>query len=113
MQIGQARKFALSLPGATEQPHFDKSSFRVGRKIFATVPSGNEYLHLFLDGDEIRACIAQDPSVFEELWWGKRLVGLRVFLPRADADQVRELLQEAWQRKATQRQRFDADTHEV
>jgi predicted DNA-binding protein (MmcQ/YjbR family) len=29
------QKMALSFPGATEQPHFDKTSFRAG-KIFAT-----------------------------------------------------------------------------
>ena len=31
------RKIALSLGNVTEQPHFDKTSFRVGTKIFATL----------------------------------------------------------------------------
>lgn len=31
------RQMALSFPGATEQPHFDKTSFRIKRKIFATL----------------------------------------------------------------------------
>jgi hypothetical protein len=31
------RKMALSLPGAEEHPHFDHPSFRVGKKIFATL----------------------------------------------------------------------------
>lgn len=30
------RKLALSFPEATEEPHFEKISFRVKRKIFAT-----------------------------------------------------------------------------
>lgn len=30
------RKMALALPDTTEQPHFEKNSFRVGKKIFAT-----------------------------------------------------------------------------
>ena len=30
------RKLALSFPGATEEPHFEKTSFRVKKKIFAT-----------------------------------------------------------------------------
>lgn len=30
------RKLALSFPEATEEPHFEKTSFRVKRKIFAT-----------------------------------------------------------------------------
>jgi hypothetical protein len=31
------RKLALSFPGATEAPHFERTSFRVGTKIFATL----------------------------------------------------------------------------
>ena len=31
------REIALSLPETTEQPHFEKTSFRVGKKIFATL----------------------------------------------------------------------------
>ena len=35
-----ARRFALSLTGASEEPHFGIASFRVNRRIFASVPSG-------------------------------------------------------------------------
>jgi len=31
------RKLAMSLPGTTESPHFDKASFRANNKIFATL----------------------------------------------------------------------------
>jgi hypothetical protein len=31
------RQMALSLPGTVEQPHFEKTSFRVNKKIFATL----------------------------------------------------------------------------
>ena len=34
--IDTLRKLALSLPEATEDPHFEKTSFRVKKKIFAT-----------------------------------------------------------------------------
>ncbi|OYX27273.1 MAG: hypothetical protein B7Z06_04480 [Flavobacteriales bacterium 32-35-8] len=34
--IDQLRKIALSFPEATEAPHFEKISFRVKKKIFAT-----------------------------------------------------------------------------
>lgn len=50
------RKIALSLPEATEEPHFEKTSFRVGKKIFATY-----------DAKENRCCIklsAADQDVF-------------------------------------------------
>ena len=31
------KKMALAFEGATEQPHFEKTSFRVNKKIFATL----------------------------------------------------------------------------
>lgn len=34
--IDYLRQLALSFPEATEQGHFEKTSFRVGKKIFAT-----------------------------------------------------------------------------
>ncbi len=36
MTLQQLRTFALSLPETTEEPHFEKTSFRVKKKIFAT-----------------------------------------------------------------------------
>jgi hypothetical protein len=35
--IDAIRQIALSLPQVTEQPHFEKTSFRVNKNIFATV----------------------------------------------------------------------------
>lgn len=36
ISIDTLRKLALSFPETSEQPHFEKISFRVGKKIFAT-----------------------------------------------------------------------------
>lgn len=36
VSINSFRKLALSFPEATEEPHFEKTSFRVRKKIFAT-----------------------------------------------------------------------------
>jgi predicted DNA-binding protein (MmcQ/YjbR family) len=36
VNIGMFRKIALSFPEAKEEPHFEKISFRVKKKIFAT-----------------------------------------------------------------------------
>lgn len=35
-QITALRKIALSFPETSEQPHFEKTSFRVGKKIFVS-----------------------------------------------------------------------------
>jgi len=56
VEIENFRKWALALPGAEEQPHFENQSFRVKKKIFAT-----------LNIKENRACIKLneiDQSVF-------------------------------------------------
>lgn len=36
------RKLALSFPETTEEPHFEKTSFRVKKKIFATYDANNK-----------------------------------------------------------------------
>lgn len=36
ISIDDFRALALSFPEANEQPHFEKTSFRIGKKIFAT-----------------------------------------------------------------------------
>jgi hypothetical protein len=100
MDHSDVRTLALSLPESVESPHFDMTSFRVGGKIFATMPSDGAHLHVFVDEGEVRAAVAEDPGVFEELLWGKRLSGVRVRLGPADHDRVRELLEESWRRKA-------------
>jgi hypothetical protein len=94
------RRLALALPGTVEAPHFEAASFRVGGKIFATLPPGDELLHVFVGEPEIHAATAHDPAAFEELHWGRRLLGLRVRLARADAGLVRELLESAWRQRA-------------
>lgn len=40
--IDTLRNLALSFPEATEEPHFEKTSFRVKKKIFATYDDKNK-----------------------------------------------------------------------
>ena len=68
--LAEARRLALSLPEATEQPHFDMASFRVRGKIFVTVPPEGTRLHVFIDPLEVEGYVAQDPAAFEPLHWG-------------------------------------------
>jgi hypothetical protein len=43
---------------------------------------------------------AFDPKAFEELWWGKKLAGVRVTLSAARPAAVRDLIETAWRKKA-------------
>ena len=61
VSIDTLRKMALSFPEATEEPHFEKTSFRVRKKIFATYDDKNK-----------RACIKLseiDQDVFSSFDW--------------------------------------------
>jgi hypothetical protein len=100
LRAGDVRRFALSLPETTEAPHHDMTSFRVGGKLFATMPPQGDRVHIFVDSEEVAASCAEHPGVVEELWWGKKLSGCRVWLASANRSVVRELLTEAWRRKA-------------
>lgn len=98
--LAEARRFALSLPSATEEAHFDMSSFRVSGKIFATVTPDEQWLHVFVPEPEIAFYVAEDPAAFEPLLWGKKIRGVRILLEAAPQDRVHELLTESWRRKA-------------
>ena len=79
------------------------SSFRVRGKIFATVPPGGAYLHVFVDDLEVAASVAENPAAFEPLRWGQRLRGLRINLSASPAGRLQELIEESWRRKAPRR----------
>ena len=106
--LSQAREYALSLPGTAEEPHFDMTSFRVNGKIFATASADETRLHVFVDESEVAATVAEErgaeqPRAFEPLLWGQRVRGVRILLAAAPDERVRELLAEAWRRKAGRR----------
>ncbi len=103
IDLDLVRRFALALPGATEEPHFDMTSFRVRGKIFATAPPDEVHLHVFVDEPEVSASVAEHPAAFEPLLWGRKVRGVRVSLPDAPPERVRELVEESWRRKAPAR----------
>jgi hypothetical protein len=98
----QARELALGLPEAVEQDHHGRPSFRVANKIFAT-QWDEDHLNVMLDEGGIQTALHSDPKAFEEVWWGKRLAAVRVDLSRVDAETLRDLLEEAWERRAPKR----------
>ena len=102
VKVREARRLALSLPETSEEGHHGIPSFRVAKKIFATVPDG-EHLHVMVGPDEVEIAVRAAPHAVEELWWGKRLAGVRVNLASAELDLLTVLLNAAWRRKAPRR----------
>jgi hypothetical protein len=103
MKLAQVRRYALSLPDSTEEPHFEYSSFRIRGKIFVTVPPDEEHIHIFVGDDEREQALALHPAFLEKLAWGGKVRGLRVRLSKASPSVVNQLVRAAWARKAPKR----------
>jgi hypothetical protein len=102
VSVDHARALALALPEAIEQDHFGRPSFRVGGKVFATLPD-ETHMNVMVDPDGVRTAAQAEPSACAERWWGKRLAAVQVDLARADADLLSDLLADAWERRAPKR----------
>lgn len=103
MTLPEVRDLAMNLHGSTESPHHRYTSFRVRGRIYATAPKEGGYLHVFVDEEDRERMRRIDPSTYEQLGWGRRVVGLRVDLARARREDVQALLRAAWQRKLPKR----------
>jgi hypothetical protein len=102
VEPARVRELALALPEAVEQDHHGMPSFRVGGKIFATLPDDRHVRVMAAEGD-ILAAVAEDPAACSEFWWGARLACVAVELARADPRLLEELLTDAWARRAPRR----------
>jgi hypothetical protein len=100
MRLAQVRRIALSLPEASEEPHFELTSFRVRGRIFATAPADGAHLHVFIDDQQREIALELHPEFLDKLLWGGKVRGLRVALAAARPAVVSKLLQQAWMRKA-------------
>lgn len=96
------RAISLALPGAVEQDHHGRPSFRVGGKIFATLWD-LEHANVMLDQAGILTAVQAHPEACAEFWWGKRLAAVQVDLVAASGDLLAELLTDAWEHKAPAR----------
>jgi len=95
------RALALSLPEAAEQPHFEKTSFRVRGKIFATLTPDGEQLWLKLLPQIKEALRQSDPDAILPLpgaWdrGGSTLIAIR----RMEAAKLADLIRLAWRQVA-------------
>jgi len=97
MTADDIRAVALSLPEAVEQPHFEKTSFRVAGKIFATFTPDGARLMVKLP-EEIKAALKQsDPEAILPLpgAWDRGGSTL-IEVARMDPDKVADLIRLAW-----------------
>lgn len=105
------RAFALSLPEAEEIQTWGHPTFRVRKKLFATMAPDGSDASIKATIPEQQALIQSQPDVFGIPDYVGRYGWLSVRLDAVDPDELRELLVEAWRRTAPKRvvAAFDAD----
>ncbi len=91
------RKAALSYPETSEAPHFEKTSFRVKNKIFATFDPVNKIASLKLSEADQYVFSAAAPAVIYAVpnKWGKQGWTI-VELQKIKMDIFKEVLQRAY-----------------
>ncbi len=82
----RARDLALTLPGASEAPHFHRLAFRTPRKMFATLDASARDLNLMFDPDLRDFYREQAPHAFSPVPGGWGCMGAT----RCDLEQVDE-----------------------
>ena len=91
------RQLAMSFPDTTEEPHFNKISFRVNKKIFATLDEVNNRATLKLTPlDQSVFCAFDDSVVYPANGtWG--IQGWTIFeLAKVNKGMIRDALKTAY-----------------
>ena len=100
-----ARALAMTMPEASEAPHFEKSSFRVAKKIFATMGEGGDpHMVVKLTPDQQSMMGEVRPDVFSALpgRWGEQ-GWTRIAFEACDAETLHHALGMSWRNVAPKR----------
>ncbi|GAA1897030.1 MAG: MmcQ/YjbR family DNA-binding protein [Williamsia herbipolensis] len=92
---------AARLPEVTVGDHHGMDSLRFRTSVLATRPD-DETLRIMLTPEQIEETIAEFDWCTPVLW-GQKLSAVAVRLPDADSDVVRDLITDAWRRRAPKR----------
>ena len=106
----QLRALALSLPGTQELPHMERTSFRTGGRIYATMTADETEAMVYVEPRaRLYALAEEQPESFMTLGGWSRLGALGVKLSGVDSEQLKELLIASWRKRAKKR---DLAAHE-
>jgi hypothetical protein len=95
--IEDVRRIAMSLPRTSEHLIREHTKFRVGRLVYASVSADEERIGFGFPREERAALVASDPGRFMmPLPSDERYNWVRARLPVLEADELRELLIDAW-----------------
>ncbi|WP_018239146.1 MmcQ/YjbR family DNA-binding protein [Ensifer sp. BR816] len=100
MLTEEIEKLALSLPGTQENAHFGTRDFRVGKRIFMTLPEAGRAVFK-LTPDQQRMLLETEPAVCAAVpgGWGAR-GWTSLYFVDADEELIRQSLETAWRNAA-------------
>ncbi|MEO9174314.1 MAG: MmcQ/YjbR family DNA-binding protein [Gaiellales bacterium] len=102
MDAEAVRRVALALPEVEQYDHGGLPAFRVRGKRFASMLDA-EGVNLMLDEAAMAAALALWPDACSARYFAGRLAAVRVSLGSIPDDAVRDLLEDAWARRAPKR----------
>lgn len=94
------QKIAGTLPETTEGPQYDKSSLRVGGKVFLI--GGNDESFSIIT-NEREALLKSSPEVYESIPHHVGRNWVVVHLPHISEAELREIMRDAWRIRAPKR----------
>jgi predicted DNA-binding protein (MmcQ/YjbR family) len=91
------KQLALAFPGAEEQPHFEKPSFRIKKKIFATLTPENHLACVKLSEIDQSVFCAFDKTIIYPVdnKWGKQGWTM-IDLKKIRKDMLKDILNTAY-----------------
>lgn len=98
VNLQTVRKIALSLEGTIEMPHFEKTSFRLKKKIYATMDEKQQVVTIKLNEIDQSIFVAIDKEMIYPVpnKWG--LQGWTIIdLKKVNMELLKEAMGKAWQ----------------
>ncbi len=105
------REMAFSLPGVEEKPSCGTPGFRVSGKLFARLHQDGESLVVKIGFEERDLLMQSDPEVYYITDHYRGYPAVLVRLSRVDADDLRDLLEQAWRQGASRQLIASYDSH--
>jgi hypothetical protein len=103
--VEDVRRLALALPSTTEKPMYGTPGFYVAKKAFARIREEGDVLVLWVATLEDKdALLAAEPDVFFTTPHYDGYASVLVRMATVEADELEELLEDAWRVRAPRRQ---------
>jgi hypothetical protein len=103
MTADEARRVALSFPGAVEKETWGHPTFRVRDKMFAAMDAAGTSMSVKAGKEAQAALVGSEPETFSIPAYVGHHGWIGVALARVDPEEMGELLEDAWRATAAKR----------